>query len=130
MSDGVVFPIDVKVDPGDAKTKISDVERAVDKAEKQATAATRAMKTLGDAVKYMANTTVSAASSGFGALADALQLEHNWLVKIRGDTQGYTKDLTVLNALLDRGKISVKEYDAALAAAGQKHGLADATPKA
>jgi len=124
------FPINVKVDPGDSKTKIDDVHRTVEKAEKQATAATRAFTTLGDAIKYTANTTVSSAVRGFGSLNEAIQLEHKWLATIRGDTQGYAKDLTVLNSLLDRGKISVKEYDAALASAGQKHGLADAKPAA
>lgn len=121
------FPIHVKVEPGDAKTKIDDVHRTVEKAEKQATAARRAFQTLGDAVRYMANTTVTQAVKGFGSLTDALQLEHRWMMTIRGDIQGYSKDVAALNALMARGKITAKEYDAALASAGQKHGLADAS---
>lgn len=122
------FPINVKVDPGDSKTKIEDVHRTVDKAEKSASAATRAFQTLGDAVRYMANTTVTQAVKGFNSLTDAIQLEHRWMTTIRGDIQGYSKDVAALNALMARGKITAREYDAALSSAGRKHGLADATP--
>jgi tape measure domain-containing protein len=120
MSD---FPINVKVDPGDSKSKIDDVHRTVERAEKSATAATRAMKTLGDAVKYTANQTVGSAVRGFGSLTDALQLEDKWIRTLRGDLQGYAKDVSAIDALHRRGAISAKEHADALARARSSSGI-------
>lgn len=142
MSD---FPIQVKVDPGDSKAKIDDVGRTVEKAEKQATAATKAFKSLGEAVQYMVGQTLSSASKAFGSLADAIQYKMNTqltaaqrgfqslgqaiqheqrlLFGIRGDTEAYTRDVAALNAMLARGTITAREHAAAVAQSRSRAGM-------
>jgi tape measure domain-containing protein len=140
--------VQIKIDPGDSKTKVDDVVRTVDKAEDTANAAKKAFAQLGDAVLYMTrqiasnatrafaslsdaigyklNTQITQTIRGFNSLAEAMQREHAMLVTIRGDTQAYARDVQVLNSLMDRGKITAQEYDAALASAGRRHGVGDA----
>ena len=137
--------VQVKIDPGDSKTKVDSVVGTLDKAEDTANAAKKAFQSLGESIRYMANQTAVSAANGFRSLADAIgyklntqitqtvrgfnslaeamQREHAMLATIRGDTQAYARDVQVLNSLMDRGKITAQEYDAALAAAGRRHGV-------
>ncbi len=51
--------------------------------------------------------------AGGGKLSDALQRQKDLLEQIKGPMDDYEKDLTALDALLDKGSISVEDYNEA-----------------
>lgn len=124
------FPINIKVDPGDAPQKIDRTTDSVAKLEKHADSLKRAFAQVAEGIRYTATVLTSQAVRGFGSLADAIQLEHKWLVTLRGDMQAYQRDLAAIDALHRRGTITAREHAAAMASARSRAGIPTAKQEA
>lgn len=63
-------------------------------------------------------------ANGFEKVAQAIQLEKNALVSIRGDLDQYKTEVAAIDALHRKGAISAQEHGDAIAAAGKRTGVA------
>jgi tape measure domain-containing protein len=63
-------------------------------------------------------------ANGFEKVAQAIQLEKNALVSIRGDLDQYAKEVAAIDLLHKKGAISAQEHGDAIAAAGKRTGVA------
>jgi tape measure domain-containing protein len=65
-------------------------------------------------------------ANGFAQVAQAIQLEKNALVSIRGDLDEYKTQVQAIDALHQKGIISAKEHGDAIEAAGKRTGVVKA----